>query len=78
MVTLEEHTVDGGLGGAVAEVLLESGVSPRRFQRIGLRRGFSTVVGSQTYLRQAYGLDEDSVCRTVEELLGAVRHTEPR
>ena len=67
IVTIEEHTVRGGLGGAVAETLLELGVVPRRFVRIGLRDGFSSIVGSQKYLRAIYGLDAtaivDAVCR---------------
>ena len=65
IVTIEENTVDGGLGGAVAEVCLDHGVLPKRFHRIGLRAGFSSVVGSQAYLRQIYGIDSASIRRTV-------------
>ena len=68
VVTLEEHTVLGGLGGAVAEILLEGGVIPRRFYRMGLRDGFSSVVGSQEYLRSLYGLDADAIAAKVKEL----------
>jgi transketolase len=71
VVTVEEHSVDGGLGGAVAEVLLESGERPRRFRRIGLRHGFSSIVGSQEHLRRAYGLDENAICDSISELLRA-------
>ena len=34
--TLEEHSVDGGLGGAVAELLAEAGEGPITFRRFGL------------------------------------------
>jgi transketolase len=61
VVTVEEHTVHGGLGGAVAEVCLEAGVLPAVFRRIGLRAGFSSVVGSQEYLRTVYGMDERAI-----------------
>src|SRR4051794_13372475 len=61
IITLEEHTVDGGLGGLVAETLLEHGVAPRKFKRMGLRGGFSSIVGSQAYLRKRYELDVDAV-----------------
>lgn len=65
IVTVEEHTVDGGLGGAVAEALLEAGGRPGFFVRIGLRSGFSSIVGSQQYLRSAYGVDAESIVRVV-------------
>lgn len=69
LITLEEHTVEGGLGGAVAESLLELGVIPRAFLRIGLRAGFSCAVGGQSYLRTLYGLDKASVVANVLRLL---------
>ena len=69
LLTLEEHTVDGGLGGAAAESLLEAGHAPRFFHRIGLRQGFSSVVGSQGYLRKIYGLDAAAVAAKATELL---------
>lgn len=69
VITLEEHTVEGGLGGLVAETLLENGSAPRKFRRMGLRNGFSSIVGSQAYLRQRYGLDAAAVAKTARELL---------
>jgi transketolase len=63
--TVEEHSVVGGLGGAAAETLLEAGVMPRCFHRIGLRIGFSSIVGSQSYLRRQYGLDAQAIYSTV-------------
>lgn len=70
VLTLEEHTVEGGLGGAVAEVLLERGAIPRAFSRVGLRAGFSSVVGSQEYLRRVYGLDRRAVVTAALAMLG--------
>ncbi|MBA3657244.1 MAG: transketolase [Gemmatimonadaceae bacterium] len=61
IVTIEEHTVNGGLGSAVAELLMESGNAPRAFQRVGLRSGFSSIVGSQEYLRGHYSMDERAI-----------------
>jgi len=65
IVSIEEHAVDGGLGGAIAESLMEAGVFPGFFARIGLRDTFSSVVGSQKYLRKVYSLDAASIARTV-------------
>ncbi|MEK7993435.1 MAG: transketolase C-terminal domain-containing protein [Planctomycetota bacterium] len=69
IVTVEEHTVEGGLGSAVAEVLLEAGDHPGFFTRIGLRAGFSSIVGSQQYLRAAYGMDAGAIIGAVVKLL---------
>lgn len=69
IVTVEEHTVDGGLGGAVAEALLEGGTPPRRFYRIGLRAGFSSIIGSQEYLRAAYGINASGIAAKVRVML---------
>jgi transketolase len=61
VVTIEEHSVVGGLGSAVAEVLCEADVSDVRFRRIGLPSTFCKVVGDQDYLRKYYGLDPRSI-----------------
>jgi transketolase len=73
LITVEEHTICGGLGGLVAETLLDHNTVPRRFRRIGLRAGFSSIVGSQEYLRKRYGLDADSIAQQVRELTALER-----
>lgn len=70
IVTVEEHTVHGGLGSAVAETLLDNGASPTCYRRVGLRDGFSAAVGSQQYLRQRYGM---SVQAIVDSTFDALR-----
>jgi transketolase len=69
IITVEEHSVIGGLGGAVAEVLMESDVRPVAFRRIGLNDTFSSKVGSQDYLWAEYGLDVAGILKTVESVL---------
>jgi transketolase len=69
VITLEEHTVVGGLGSAVAETLLEGGLAPRTFRRIGLGDRFPEVVGDQDYLRREYGLDRHAVMAAFREAL---------
>jgi len=71
IVTVEEHTLDGGLGGAVAESCLDTGLRPRAFARLGLAGEFSSIVGSQEYLRKRYRLDAESIALSVERLLRA-------
>jgi transketolase len=70
VITVEEHVVGGGLGGLVAETCLEGGVVPQAFHRIGLRAGFSSIVGSQDYLRQQYGMDAPAIVARVLGMLG--------
>ncbi len=54
LFTIEEHSIIGGLGSAVAEFVLEAGISTT-FKRIGLPNEFSSKVGDQNYLRNQYG-----------------------
>jgi len=67
--TLEEHSVDGGLGGAVAEVMseLERGHAP--LKRIGLRPEFNKTVGDLNYLKSLHGLDDASVHETIQQII---------
>jgi transketolase len=70
IVSLEEHNVIGGLGSALADALLslKSSRLPR-LVKLGLQDVYTSVVGSQSYLRQEYGLASADVVRTVKELL---------
>lgn len=67
--TLEEHSVVGGLGSAVAELLMEASTHAIRFKRIGLLNVFSSTVGDQDYLRSVYGLDVAGIVQSVETTL---------
>ena len=68
IVTLEEHSIIGGLGGAVAECLAESGLSVP-FRRIGLPSAFCSRIGSQDYLRTQSNLSPESILSALEQLL---------
>jgi transketolase len=67
--TIEEHSALGGLGGAVAEVLLEGDPRPAIFRRVGLPDAFAAVAGDQEYLRSLGGLDEEGIVRQVAAAL---------
>lgn len=71
IVTVEEHSVVGGLGAAVAESCLEDRHRPALFHRVGLGDVYSDVVGSQQYLREHYGMNAAAIAKTVEMLLRA-------
>lgn len=69
IVTVEEHNIVGGLGSAVAEVCMDNGLSPKAFLRIALRDEYSSIVGSQDYLKAHYGMDATSIFEKVIRLL---------
>lgn len=68
VIAMENHTVVGGLGTAVAEVMAEAGVG-RRLVRIGLQDRYAHGA-SRPYLMREYGLDAIALVRRVETLLG--------
>lgn len=67
VVTAEEHSVIGGLGSAVAEVLGEG--APTRMKRVGVRDVFGTS-GEPHELLAHFGLTAEDIAAAVRELLG--------
>jgi transketolase len=53
---IEEHSIIGGLGSAVAEVLMEAGIGPKCFRRIGIPDRFPEGYGNQASLLEKYEL----------------------
>ncbi|MGH2523909.1 MAG: transketolase, partial [Anaerolineales bacterium] len=68
----ENHTLLGGLGTAVAEMMAEAGVG-KKLVRIGLKDMFLHGA-SRHYLMREYELDALALVRQVETLLGAPFH----
>ena len=69
VVTLEEHVLNGGLGGAVAEACMENGVRVSSFRRLGIDDRYPSIVGDQAYMRAHFGLDRESVAAVLREVL---------
>lgn len=69
IVTVEEHTIIGGLGGAVAETVGDMIGNRARVMRIGMQDTYSAIVGSQQYLREQYGLDAKSIADKTKQAL---------
>lgn len=71
VVTVEEHSIVGGLGSAVLEVLGEARTGrPKRARRLGIPDVFATHYGSQAALMAHFGLTPEHVAETVLDLLG--------
>ena len=74
LITFEEHSIYGGLGSAVAEVLAEESRSPIPFKRIGIRDVFCQDYGSRDYLLERFGLSVEEIIKSIYEIKSAHRH----
>jgi len=68
VITMENHSIVGGLGSAVAEVMAENGVGTP-LHRIGIRDTYAHGA-SQKYLMAELGLDARALVTAVEKALG--------
>lgn len=70
LITLEEHNITGGLGSAVADILINRAPSaPRpRLIKLGLNDEFTSVVGSNAYLRDHYGLSARKIASLISNM----------
>jgi transketolase len=68
IVTVEEHSIHGGLGEACAAVLMQAGAS-LPFRIVGLPDE-DTVTGSQADIFRHYGISMEELAQTAIELLG--------
>ena len=67
IITLEEHSIHGGLGSAVAEVLAECGLAVS-FRRMGLD-GCAKGCGNREAMREINGLASENIAVNVREML---------
>lgn len=71
IITVEEHSIIGGLGSAVAEILAESGNLLVKFERLGVKDTFCSHVGNQEYLQKVYSLSVEAIIAAVRSSLGS-------
>lgn len=69
VVTAEEHSIIGGLGSAVAEVLAENAAGVP-FERVGIKDRFGQS-GKPPMLFEEYGLTDKAICEAVRRVLAA-------
>lgn len=67
-ISMENHTVIGGLGTAIADVIAEHGTGTRLI-KVGIHDVY-THGASKAYLMKKYGLDAMALVSAVEELIG--------
>lgn len=69
VMTLEEHTILGGLGSATAEAFAESGLALPRLKRLGIPDVFPEEYGSQNSQLECFGLNAPQVAESARKLL---------
>lgn len=75
VVTMENHSIVGGVGSAVAEIMAEYG-STSPLKRIGIRDTYAHGA-SQKHLMAELGLNAQSLVSAIEQLLGRSLNIEP-
>jgi transketolase len=69
-LSIEMHYVNGGLGSFVAETIAEREL-PCRLVRLGVQSPPRGIVGTDAFLRDAFGLSPDAICRRAQAALAA-------
>lgn len=67
--TVEEHSIIGGLGSIVAEVLWRNGVPKRRFHMFGFPDAFMKQVGGRDYLLARVDIEKNALVRRVRKIM---------
>ena len=65
IVTIENHSIYGGLGSAVSEVIAENGI-PVPVKRIGVKEKFGQV-GTAEFLQEEFGLTAKQIKKTISQ-----------
>ncbi len=71
-LTVETHSITGGLGSLVAEVIAENGLGTR-LVRLGVRAGTEGRSGSPAHMHARYGLDAAGIVKAAKGLLAGAR-----
>jgi transketolase len=67
-LTVETHSVTGGLGSLVAEVIADHGIGTR-LVRLGVRAGSKGRSGSPAHMHARHGLDKAGIVKAARSLL---------
>jgi len=68
LLTVEEHSICGGLGSRVAEVLLDENSLPVRFKRMGLDNTFASGYGTYKDMKEVNHLSKEDILEEITML----------
>ena len=69
IITIEEHSIIGGLGSAVAEVLAEGESLNVAFKRMGVPDEFCSHVGNRDYMLALYSLSMEGIVTSAKNMV---------
>jgi transketolase len=69
-ITVEEHSMHGGIGSLVSEIIAEEGIACR-VKRLGFAEGKFAVSGPREKMREHIGIDSDSIVNTALTMVRA-------
>ena len=69
IVVWEDHLMTGGLASAISDLLMDKGVYPDAFRRLGIPQVYAGF-GSGEDLRAKYGYNRDAVKKAIREMCG--------
>tara|TARA_B100000965_G_scaffold400592_1_gene422776 strand:+ start:4975 stop:5898 length:924 start_codon:yes stop_codon:yes gene_type:complete len=69
IITLEENNLLGGMGSSICEYCMDNNIQIKKFKRMGLEDIYSSVVGSQNYLRNFYNIGEEALIQNIKLML---------
>jgi transketolase len=68
VITVEEHSLHGGLGSLISEIIAEAGLTTR-FVRLGITEGQFSKAGPRGEIRAYYKIDKNGIAETAKRLL---------
>ena len=68
IITVEDHVLEGGFGGAVVEFLAEEGITDIRVRRMGVPDRFIPH-GTQEELKKLCGIDKDAITQAAMQMV---------
>ncbi len=74
VLTVEEHSVIGGLGSAVADVILAEGNRFVAFRKMGLNRIFPEGYGGYQDMKEMNGLSKEDIINQAKEIFDSTGH----
>lgn len=69
IITIEEHNIIGGLSSAISAYCIQNNYHPKFFKSLALNDEYSSVVGSQEYLKEYYKINSNEIILHIKKYL---------